>query len=78
MAILTRDGRRLERFAPTRKGDPDNPLTDGDLADKCHELAGPVLGPARTADLLAGLQGLGGRRRVRDLMAGAALPRAAE
>ncbi len=78
VAILTRDGRRLERFAPTRKGDPDNPLTDADLADKFHELAGPVLGPARGADLLAGLQALGGRRRVRDLMAGAALPRAAE
>ncbi len=78
VAILTREGRRLERFAPTRKGDPDHPLTDGDLADKFHELAVPVLGPARTADLLAGLQGLGGLRRVRDLMAGAALPRAAE
>lgn len=78
VAIVTRDGRRLERFAPTRKGDPDNPLTDADLAGKFRELADPVLGAARSGELLAGLQALGGARPVRDLMAGAALPQAAE
>lgn len=78
VAIVTTDGRRLERFAPTRKGDPDSPLTDDDLADKFRELAGPVLGAARAAELLARLQGLGAGRPVGELMAGAALPRAAE
>lgn len=78
VAIVTRDGRRLERFAPTRKGDPDNPLTDADLADKFRELAEPVLGAARAAALLAGLQALGGTRPAGDLLAAAALPRAAE
>lgn len=78
VAIVTRDGRRLERFAPTRKGDPDNPLTDADLAGKFHELADPVLGRPRAAEVLAGLQGLGAGRPVADLMAGAVLPRAAE
>jgi hypothetical protein len=29
---------------PTRKGDPDAPLTDADLNDKFLELASPVLG----------------------------------
>jgi 2-methylcitrate dehydratase PrpD len=28
----------------TRKGDPDDPLTDGELRDKFRDLAGPVLG----------------------------------
>lgn len=78
VAIVTRDGRRLERFAPTRKGDPDNPLTDADLADKFRELAEPVLGAGRAAELLASLQALGGARTVGDLMAGAALQQAAE
>lgn len=78
VAIVTTDGRRLEKFAPTRKGDPDSPLTDADLADKFRELAGPVLGAVRTAELLAGLRALGVGRPVGDLMAGAALPRAAE
>lgn len=78
VAIVTKDGRRLERFAPTRKGDPDNPLTDADLADKFTELAGPVLGLERAGALLQRLQTLGGGRRINDLLVGAALPRAAE
>jgi 2-methylcitrate dehydratase PrpD len=43
-------GERLERFQPTRKGDPDAPLSDAELSDKFIELSEPVLGPvgART------------------------------
>jgi 2-methylcitrate dehydratase PrpD len=78
VAIVTMDGRRLERFAPTRKGDPDNPLTDADLADKFGELAGPVLGAERSAALLHRLQTLGAGRQINDLLAGAALLQAAE
>jgi 2-methylcitrate dehydratase PrpD len=42
--ITTRDGRRLEHFARTRKGDPDAPLSDAELVDKYRELVAPVLG----------------------------------
>ena len=47
--IETEDGRRLRHFAPTRKGDPDAPLSDVELADKARELVSPVLGSAAAA-----------------------------
>ena len=43
---ITARGRREELVQPTRKGDPDMPLTDADLNDKFLELAAPVLGEA--------------------------------
>jgi len=46
------DGRRLTHFQPTRKGDPEMPLTDGELNDKFLELATPVLGDAKARALL--------------------------
>jgi 2-methylcitrate dehydratase PrpD len=46
------DGRRLAHFQPTRKGDPEMPLTDGELNDKFLELATPVLGDAKARALL--------------------------
>lgn len=46
VSIETVDGRRTEHLQPTRKGDPDAPLSDDDLSDKFLELAGPVLGEA--------------------------------
>ncbi|WP_270938371.1 MmgE/PrpD family protein [Falsiroseomonas oryzae] len=50
--VTLRDGRALERFQPTRKGDPDLPLSDDDLSAKFLELAGPVTGGAAARDLL--------------------------
>lgn len=38
--ITLADGRVLERFQPTRKGDPDAPLSDAELSAKFIELAG--------------------------------------
>lgn len=70
VVMQTRDGRRHEHLQPTRKGDPDLPLTDAELEAKFRELAVPVLGEARSAALLADLwrvdslpdlQGLTGR-----------------
>jgi 2-methylcitrate dehydratase PrpD len=46
------DGRRLRHFRPTRKGDPDDPITDGGLQTKYHALVDPILG-AVTATALA-------------------------
>ena len=54
--IELKDGRRLIHHQPTRKGDPDAPLTDAELTDKFDELAAPVIGPAGTKALLATLR----------------------
>jgi 2-methylcitrate dehydratase PrpD len=47
-----RDGRVLTLLQPTRKGDPEQPLTDGELEQKYLELATPVLGHEVAAALL--------------------------
>ncbi|HET7198612.1 MAG TPA: MmgE/PrpD family protein [Burkholderiales bacterium] len=45
-------GRREEWLQPTRKGDPDAPLSDAELEDKFLELASPVVGKAEAGSLL--------------------------
>jgi 2-methylcitrate dehydratase PrpD len=55
IAIETRDGRRGEHLQPTRKGDPEAPLSDSELEQKYLELASPVLGEERARKLLARL-----------------------
>jgi 2-methylcitrate dehydratase PrpD len=52
VTITTRDGRVMEHLQPTRKGDPEAPLSDNDLNDKYMELAAPVLGQDEAAALL--------------------------
>ena len=52
---ITARGRREELLQPTRKGDPDLPLSDAELADKYMELAAPVIGRAAAEALLARL-----------------------
>jgi len=44
LRLELRDGRVFEHEQPTRKGDPEDPLTDAELDAKFRELAGPVLG----------------------------------
>jgi 2-methylcitrate dehydratase PrpD len=56
---ITARGRREEFLQPTRKGDPDLPLTDADLNDKFLELASPVLGEAAAKRRLAELWATG-------------------
>lgn len=51
----TMDGRQGEYLQPTRKGDPEQPLTDAELSDKFMELATPVLREARASALLTRL-----------------------
>jgi 2-methylcitrate dehydratase PrpD len=50
--IETVDGERLSHYAPTRKGDPDAPLSDAELGAKARELIAPVLGPSATTELI--------------------------
>lgn len=53
--IETVDGKHYRHHAPTRKGDPDNPLTDEELTAKYHELATPVIGKPAADALLDSL-----------------------
>lgn len=75
--VETTDGRVLEHFQPTRKGDPELPLSDDDLSAKFMELVAPVIGdrPARTLlDACWSLERLGS---VRDLPMGGRIGAAA-
>jgi len=49
--VLLRDGRRLEHFAPCRKGDPEAPLSDAEVNAKYDELVAPVIGAQAAARL---------------------------
>jgi 2-methylcitrate dehydratase PrpD len=53
--IEWQDGARDSWLQPTRKGDPDAPLSDADLEAKFHELADPVIGAASAAALVGKL-----------------------
>lgn len=55
ITIALRDGRRIEKFAPCRKGDPEAPLSDADLDDKFAELAASVVGAGAAKHLLGQL-----------------------
>jgi 2-methylcitrate dehydratase PrpD len=55
VSIRLRDGRELFRYQPTRKGDPDAPLSDTDLDEKFLELTSPVLGTQAAKDFLRAL-----------------------
>jgi 2-methylcitrate dehydratase PrpD len=59
VVVVTTDGRRLSVHAPTRKGDPDNPLSDAELSDKFMELVAPVTGAGAAGELLATLWNVG-------------------
>lgn len=60
VTITTHGGRTASFLQPTRKGDPEMPLSDADLDDKFIELAGPVLGELPSRQVLARLWGLDG------------------
>lgn len=51
VSITTTGGETLEHYSPTRKGDPDNPLSDSELEDKFRELSEPVIGKAAAETL---------------------------
>ena len=52
---ITARGRREEVVQPTRKGDPDLPLSDKELEEKFMELAAPVIGRSDAIALLGRL-----------------------
>ena len=65
VVIRSRQGQEASHLQPTRKGDPDLPLTDGDLDDKFMELASPVMGDTRARALLQQLWHLEQRQDLR-------------
>lgn len=63
-AIITRDGRRLEREVLDRPGSPGNPMSPEDLSAKFTALAGAVLPPEKVGQVqrvVAGMEHLGSR-----------------
>jgi 2-methylcitrate dehydratase PrpD len=65
VTIETRDGRSEQYLQPTRKGDPEQPLSDADLDDKFLELASPVVGAVQAKALLARLWHLDNEQHIR-------------
>ena len=61
---ITAGGRREEFLQPTRKGDPEMPLSDRELEAKFLELAGPVAGKAGAKKLLERLWRLETEKRL--------------
>jgi 2-methylcitrate dehydratase PrpD len=50
--IETTDGHKLRHFQPTRKCDPDFPLSDAELTDKFLELCIPIIGRSASEHLI--------------------------
>lgn len=64
ITIETRDGRSEKYLQPTRKGDPEQPLSDADLDNKFIELAAPVVGADQATALLARLWRLDSEQHI--------------
>ncbi len=58
VTIVTHRGETREFLQPTRKGDPELPLTDEDLNEKFLELGSPVIGEPKARAFLARLWSL--------------------
>jgi len=56
--VETVSGDRHVQRRRTRKGDPDDPLSDDEVYDKYREMACPVIGETASEDLLAALRNL--------------------
>lgn len=65
--LTDHNGDSLERLRLTRKGDPDDPLSDSELRAKYDELVVPFLGERRAASIARTLWDLPGLERVRGL-----------
>jgi 2-methylcitrate dehydratase PrpD len=58
VTVVDGSGTEHEYVRTTRKGDPDDPLTDAELREKFDDLTVPVLGAGGSADLAHALWGL--------------------
>ena len=71
--IILRDGRELKRHTQAVRGSAENPMTRGEVDEKCYDLIAPVLGRARARRLCDAIWQL---EKVRDARALRALLRA--
>lgn len=67
ITFSTANGQASSYLQPTRRGDPEQPLTDEDLSEKFMELAAPVVGTERAQKLLRNLWSLDSREQLLDL-----------
>ncbi len=68
VTVTLEDGTAHESVRPTRKGDPDLPLTDEELSEKYRELVTPHLGEGPTEELAEALWSLERRDGLRELV----------
>jgi 2-methylcitrate dehydratase PrpD len=68
VTVVDEDGKAWEHVRTTRKGDPDDPLTDDELRDKFSDLALPVLGEEASARLESSLWSLAELENVGTLL----------
>ena len=69
VTVVTTDGRELEKKLDYPKGDPRNPMTDGELDVKFDALAAPICSPARMAAMKSALRDADSAATVTELMA---------
>ena len=69
--IRLKDGGELRHHTRAVRGTPENPMTRGEVSDKCHDLMAPVLGSKRSRRLcetIWGLDGISDMRALRSLL----------
>lgn len=66
--IETHDGRRFDARTEYPKGDPENPLTWGEIKDKFSTLVGPVLPPTQANEIIQMVENLDSLADTRSLM----------
>ena len=71
--IKMRDGRFFEHYQPTRRGDPDSPLSNDELDNKFMELTRPVMGEKPSVNLLEVCRSLDSLGSMREFPMGSAL-----
>lgn len=67
VTITLKSGETYTQHAPTRKGDPDAPLSDAELSEKYRELATPIIGETHTQQLEKQIWAAEKIKDVRDL-----------
>lgn len=65
--ITTTDGAKLREHVELVRGRPGNPMSDGEIEQKCTDLMQPVLGEERTRKLIDRIWNLEKVKNIRDL-----------
>jgi len=68
VTVTTRDGKQLEAFVQFAKGEPENPLSRGELVEKFRRLASCVLGNEQADRLLRATEDLEELRHIGELI----------